>query len=476
MEQPPIDPVGQDTAGGSRLGTVSPVAVLNSYVETLMSRTTAERVVRDLELHKLPPSKALRERLKRGLTGAISGVLSLVTRTMAGGVPDEEKDDFRKTVDDLQTLVSAEIDQDTELILITVLHPDRKLSQAICQRMADILTERATKMARAEAATAHEAVRDALPAAGSRLAAAERDLAEFKQEEGIVTLTDEQRMHVEQLASLEMQHLQAKAALEETEARLSSVQASLTSSGEPITLTTVLTESPEVRQIKSDLYEREQQLAALLSTHTEEHPEVVRLQTQIDSARARLTREVERVSVTETQGLPPEYETLAQQLVSLEGDRMGMKAREEAVGRLLADSRARLSLLPAKERRLEHLLREQQTALKSYLQLAERADELRLASEMSGPPIAITMIDPPRLPKGVRDIGSPPYLVVVILGPILSVVIGLTMAFVAEYFDNTLGIPEDVADRLSLPVLVCVPRARGFAAASPANPTDDLSE
>ena len=86
------------------------------------------------------------------------------------------------------------------------------------------------------------------------------------------------------------------------------------------------------------------------------------------------------------------------------------------------------------------------------------------------------MIDPPRLPKGVRDIGSPPYLVVVILGPILAVVIGLTMAFVAEYFDSTLGIPGDVADRLSLPVLVCVPRARGFAAASAASPSHDALE
>jgi capsular exopolysaccharide synthesis family protein len=454
MEQGPIDPLSQDGTRSSGLGSVSPLAVLNSYVETLESRTTAERVVRALELDKRPPSNALRDRIKRALTGAVFGVLSRLTRTMAGGVKEAPKDRFRETVDDLQGLVSAEIDQDTELILITVLHPDRELAQAICQKMAEILVLRATAMARTDATSAHETVRAALPTAASRLTQTEEALSEYKRKEGIVTLSDEQKRQIEQLGNLEMQHLQAKAALEETEARLATVQQSLATYGDPVTISKVLTESPEVRRIKSDLYDREQQLAALLSTHTEEHPEVIRLQTQIDSAHARLTEEVERVAVSETQGLPPEYEMLARSLVSLEGDRMGMRAREEAVARLIRDSRAQLARLPAKERRLQELMREQQIASKSYLQLVERADGLQLASQMSGPPIAITVIDPPRLPKGIGDIGSPPYLAIVVLGPILAVMIGLSTAFVIEYFDATLGTPEEVADRLDLPVLV----------------------
>lgn len=454
MEQPAIDPFGQDQGRSSRLGMVSPLAVLNSYVETLMSRTTAEGIVVALELDKLPPSGALRERFKRAVTGAISGVVSLATRTMAGGVEEGSKDKFRETVDELQSLVSAEVDQDTELILLTALHPDRELAQQICQKMADTLVLRATTMTRSDAEDAHEAVVGALPKAAGRLADAEHALSEFKRENGIVTLTDEQRRQVEQVSSLEMQHLQAKAALEETEARLATVQESLASHGEPVTLAKVLTESPEVRQLQSDLYQREQQLAALLSTHTEEHPEVIRLRSQIEAARRQLTQEVQRVAVSETRGLSPEYETLAQLLVSLEGDRMGVSARQEAVAQLLGEARSRLALLPAKERRLQELARAQQEALRTYTQLTERADELRLASQMSVPPIAITMIDPPRLPKGIGDIGSPPYLVVLVLAPILSLIIGLTTAFVAEYFDNTLGTPEEVADQLALPVLV----------------------
>jgi len=457
MEQPPVDPLSQNGGRSSHLGAVSPLAVLNSYVETLLSRTTAEEVVRDLELDALPPSMALRDRMKRALTGAISGAISFVSRAMAGGVSEEEEDTFRETVDDLRDTVTAEIDQDTELILVTVLYPDRKLAHDICQTMADIMVSWATAVTRADARAAHEAVAGAIPAATARLEEADRALSDFKRQEGIVDLTDEQRLRVEQLGNLEMQHAQAKAAQTEAAARLAAAEHSLEESRQPVALTTVLAESPQVREIKSDLYQREQQLAALLSTHTEEHPEVIRLTSQIDAARQRLAREVERVAVSETQGLPPEYSTLVQALVTFESEHIGMKAREEAIGVLLDSFRARLSLLPAKEQRLAELARDQQAALSDYALLVERAGHLQMASQLGGPPVAITVIDPPRLPKGISDIGSPPYVIILILGPILSVLIGLTAAFVAEYFDDTLGTQEEVADRLSLPVLVAIP-------------------
>jgi capsular polysaccharide biosynthesis protein len=89
---------------------------------------------------------------------------------------------------------------------------------------------------------------------------------------------------------------------------------------------------------------------------------------------------------------------------------------------------------------------------------------------MSGPPVAITTIDPPRLPKGVSDIGSPPYVVIIILGPILSLIIGLTAAFVAEYFTDTLGSAEEVADSLALPVLASVPHQQGAIQTSAGEP------
>ncbi|NIR01583.1 MAG: hypothetical protein GTN78_15520, partial [Gemmatimonadales bacterium] len=329
--------------------------------------------------------------------------------------------------------------------------------QKINERMIDILAERSLAMGRADAAAAHGAVLAALPAAAQRVGDADRALADFKQRSGIITFSDEQRVRTERLNSLEAQHDQARATLEETEARLSAVRRSLENRSEPITLSTVLAENPTVRQIKADLYEKEESLAGLLQSYTEDHPDVIRLRKQLSAGKDRLRREVERVASSETQGLPPEYSTLVESLVRLESDQMGVAARERATAALLKKFRAGLRTLAEKEQELVALVREQQVAADLYTGLKQRAEELRNASLSTMPPVSMVVVDPPRLPRGMKDIGTPKYVIIAILAPILALLIGLTSAFVAEYFDDTIGTEEEVTHRLALPVLTSIP-------------------
>jgi uncharacterized protein involved in exopolysaccharide biosynthesis len=459
-DQPPDVLSPENTARSSRVGAVSPLAVLNSYVETLLSRTTAEQIVREFKLDKIPPSKALRERIKDSVVGAISGVLSSLSSKMAGGVADEGDKKFRQTVADLQSSVAAEIDQDTELVLITVLYPDRHLAQQINQRMIDILRERSLGMSRADAEAAYKSVMAALPNASERLAAADKGLADFKRRNGIVALSEEQRVRIERLSQLEAAQDEAKRSEEEARARLRVVEKELAQRSQPITVATVVDENPAVRQIQLDLVSQEAKLAGLKQTYTEDHPEVARLNAQIAATHDRLREQVERITTTETKGLSPEHATLVQGLVTAESDLVGYAAREKALSSLVSDFRSRLAALPAKERELEALAREQQVAEGIYLGLNQRAQQLRDASLSGTPPVSMAVVDPPRLPKGISDIGSPPYLVILIVGPIVSLLIGLTSVFVAEYFDDTLGTEEEVSDRLQLPVFASVPRTR----------------
>ncbi len=461
LEQSAIDPLAAEQ-GRAQIGAVSPMAVLNSYVETMVSRTTIEQIVREFQLDQLPPPTGLRDRIKRAVIGTVMNLLKAVSSNMAGGGAGAKKGRFRDTVDDLRDDVAAEIDEDTELVLVTVLHRNPQLAQRICQRMVEILTERTASMNRADSAQAYQSVMATLPSASAQLAKADRALAEFKRREGIVDLTEEQRAQVEQLSNLEMQHRQAETLLAENAARLATMQREFQKRNQPITLTTVLAEDPTVRQAKADLYEREQQLVALRQTHTEDHPDVLRVKAQVESAQERLRQEIVQVASSETKGLPPEYASLVESLVNLEADRMGVEAKERATGQLLETFRGELKVLPARERRLEERARDQRVAAQFYNRLAERADQLRMASQTGPPPITMSTIDPPRRPQGLADIGSPPYVIILIFGPFLALIIGLTAGFVAEYFDDTLGGAEEVEDRLALPVLVSVPHVPGL--------------
>lgn len=461
LEQQPTDGSAIAGAAGSRMGAVSPLAVLNTYMETVLSRTTAEQVVRDFKLDQIPPSKAFRERAKTWVVDQIIGAISSVSKAMAGKVAsDGGEDKFRNTVDDLQSNIAAEVDQDTELVLISVQHPSPVLAQKINQRLIEILGERSVSMNRADAAAAYRSVMDSLPAAARRLEEADRALAQFKRKHGIVALSEEQRVRIERLDALETQAEQARSALEENQAKLDTARQDLQSRSHPVTLTTVVAENPTVRQAKADLYAKEAELAGRLQTYTEEHPEVIRLRAEIEAAQERLRREVDRAVSSETKGLPPEYAQLVQNLVALESTQMGLAARERAAREALEAFRAKLVSLPAVERELEQLGRDQRVAADFYAELRQRAQQLQNAALSSTPPVSMVVIDPPRLPRGIGDISSPPYLVVVILAPILALLIALATAFVAEYFDDTLGTAEEVATSLGLPVLAVVPQAR----------------
>lgn len=156
----------------------------------------------------------------------------------------------------------------------------------------------------------------------------------------------------------------------------------------------------------------------------------------------------------ETKGMSPEYTSLAESLVALESDRMGIEAKTSATDELLGSIRGEMRKLPAKQRRLEELSRDQQVAERFYHLLVDRAQQLWVTSKNAMPSVTMTIIDSPRLPKGISDIGSPPYLIILIFGPILSILIGLTTVFIAEYFDDTFDGSKEAEELTFLPIVM----------------------
>ncbi len=461
LEQDPLDPtVSPGMARISRLGGVSPLAVLNSYVETLLSRTTAEQIVREFKLDQLPPPTSLRDRIKGWIRDRLGNLVQAILRPASGSTDKAGEDRFRKTVDRLRDKVAADIDQDTELVLLTVRHRDPKLAQQINARMLQILAERSVRMNRADATAAYQAALASLPAATARLRAADDALTLFKQQHGIVALSDEQRVRIQRLDAMESQHEQTRTDLEEAKGRLGVLRKELESRRQPVTLVTTIEDNPQVLQVKADLYTKEEKLAGLLQTYTDEHPDVLRLKSEIAAAQSRLRSEVARVVGSEMRGLAPEYGALVENLIDVESAEMGLMAKDRASRRALEQFRTGLRHLPATERQLGDLTREQIVAENFYTGLNRRVQELRNASLNALPPVSMSVVDPPRLPKGLKDIGSPPYLVILIMAPILSVLLGLTTAFICDYFDDTLGSEQEVANALSLPVLAAVPYTR----------------
>lgn len=119
---------------------------------------------------------------------------------------------------------------------------------------------------------------------------------------------------------------------------------------------------------------------------------------------------------------------------------------------------ARLDRLPEKELELARLSRAVANAEEIYLMLQKKLEEARISTAMEVERIAsirnIRVVDPAVIPlRPVR----PKKLLNIILGCIIGMVGSLGLAFFAEYYDHTLGSPEDVKRYLNLPVLGVIP-------------------
>ncbi len=192
------------------------------------------------------------------------------------------------------------------------------------------------------------------------------------------------------------------------------------------------------QNLNSRLVEREK----LLSIYTERHPDVLSIDNQIAEIRKSIAREVEKATFLRQS-----------ELASLEAE------RDVLLGKI-AQMTERLRLMPVAERDLAELKAgietiERQSANLYYMSATARAGQTNMAD------YHVTLVSPAG--KGVPS--NPRDVVRMSLGPILSLLVGIGLAFFFDNLDHSLKNPEEVERYLGLPVLTSVKRrrAREFA-------------
>jgi tyrosine-protein kinase Etk/Wzc len=185
------------------------------------------------------------------------------------------------------------------------------------------------------------------------------------------------------------------------------------------------------QNLNSRLVEREK----LLTMYTERHPEVQAVDNQIAELRAAIVREVEQVTFLKQS-----------ELTSLQAE------RDVLLGRI-AQINERLRFLPVAERDLSEIKAsletlERQSSNLMYMDATARAGQSSMAD------YNVTLVSPAG--KGVPS--NPRDIVRMSLGPVLSLLVGIGLAFFFDNLDHSLKNPEEVERYLGLPVLTSIKR------------------
>lgn len=228
-------------------------------------------------------------------------------------------------------------------------------------------------------------------------------------------------------------------------------------------------ELSQIAEIRSDLANgRELNLLALqMVPSTAQYPELQSAVTQLHQAR--LNRRTLLSTYTEE---APEVIAVTQEMNELEGAIIpGALARlsselenqVDLLNRQIASQGDRLREIPQRTIQTARLNREVQQAAGLHAVLLARLKEAELAEATSGP--GITILDqawPDPSPRGEKPGG------VIALFALLGLGIGVAGVIVFDRFDRRIHSPDQVTGALGLPVLAVVPRLQ--AAPDPASP------
>ena len=264
--------------------------------------------------------------------------------------------------------------------------------------------------------------RDALERAQSRVSA-------FQQQKGIIA-TDE-RLDVEnsRLNELSSQVVQIQAISSESGSRQTQAQGSQGDRMQEVL------NNPLIAGMKADLNRNEARLQELNSKFGESHPQVVEARANITELRARIDAETRRV----TGGV-----TISNTI---------NKQREAQVKRALEEQRAKVLRMKAVRDEGQVLVREVESAQRTFEGLMARLTQTALESQSTQSYAnVLTVAQAPSEPA------SPKIVLNIALSVFLGLLLAIGVALLLELTDKRLRDPDDIITALGLPVLGTLPR------------------
>lgn len=342
---------------------------------------------------------------------------------------------------------------------------------AASPRLAQQIVESIMTRAQAKHVEIHSAHRSRnffdreLERQSTELAAAEKALADFRNEHKFLSIDQARGILHGVIEKLENQRVDVDVDLDQSLARIEelSEQARQVSRQLEMPTTGLQSESTEGAHIR--LYERIAEQARLRAKYTAEHPKVGEIDAEIESLRAEIAA-LPRIREQSEFVQNPVYEQLTVELALEQSRATSLERRLQEVQQKFADAQQEMARLNNLELESAQLQRAIEVASQEFGIYARRRGEAKVVDQLDQHAISDVVISQPASLVLKRQ--SPKGSVMLPLGLAFAGLASLFVMLVADRKNLTgLSTPEDVEETLQLPVLISIPRVHSSRVSVP---------
>jgi polysaccharide chain length determinant protein (PEP-CTERM system associated) len=202
------------------------------------------------------------------------------------------------------------------------------------------------------------------------------------------------------------------------------------------------------------------QLAALLSRYTPEHPDVIKLKSQIEELKKRLAAEPGTKDASETPAPsfrePAPIQELRAKIKQDDLNIAELTKRQSLIQDQIHNLQGRIQASPVVEQQFKELTRNYQTASEIYNELLKKRENSAMATTLEHQQESETfkVLDPPSLP--VKP-SYPSIIKFVAGGAGAGLALALATLYLLAFTDKAMYSERDIELSLKLPVLAMVP-------------------
>jgi len=403
----------------------------NTQVQLMESTAVAYRVVKNLGLEKsLEPPQTTG---KTG-DGLLRGFWDLFGSKNREKKAEAEAEDFALALaKNVQGGLRVEPIKNSRLVNVSYDSTDPALAAKFANAYADAYLDQVLEIKMGTTRHAVEWMTKKLDEQKVRMEESQKALQEYVKNKDYFTIENKEAVTSPKVQSLSSQLLAAETTRRETEVLYNQVKGLSDNPLEAITMPGIAGD-PMIQSLRDEEIKIEKQLVEQSKKYGERHPLMVKMKGDLKSVREKMASEIKRVIASRKN----EYELA--------------KANETNLRILFERGKGEAQSLTTKTMQFDVLKHEVETNQQIYEALLKRVKETTLVEEVKS--FNIYILDKAEIPKGPL---KPKTFKNILLAIMLGLSGGVGVAFFLEYLDNTFKGPEDIEEKLALPLLGIVP-------------------